>query len=91
MSPEGCDMAHTPLRMARLTSPSSLSLIGRNWPEYLEEARRVLKPHGYLFVAERASRWEEENVEGAVAEHDFDVIRSDQRGKFRYLRAVKGD
>jgi len=86
-------MAHTPLEDALLDAAVfSLSLLmGRNWPEYLEEARRVLKPYGYLFVAERASRWEEENLEGAVAEYGFDVIRSEQRGKFRYLRAVKGD
>ena len=91
MSPEGCDMAHTPLRMARLTSPSSLSLMGRNWPEYLEEARRVLKPYGFLFVAEPAGRWEEEYLGGAITEHGFDVNRSEQRGKFRYVRAVKVD
>ena len=44
-----------------------------------------------LFVAEPAGRWEEEYLGRAIAEHGFDVNRSDQRGKFRYVRAVKVD
>jgi len=63
--------------------------MGRNWTEYLEEAWRVLKPYGYLFVAEPAKRWG--NLGGAVAEHGFDVIRCEQRGEFVYLRAIKAD
>ena len=50
----------------------------------------MLKPYGFLFVAEPASRLEEDLRE-AVAEHGFDVIRSEQRGKFRYVRAAKID
>ena len=85
-----CDMAKTPLEDGSLgAAVFSLSLMGRNWPEYLEEARRVLKPYGFLFVAEPESRWKD--LGGAVAEHGFDVIRSEQRGKFLYVRAVKVD
>ena len=51
----------------------------------------MLKPYGFLFVAEPASRWEKEDLGEAVAEHGFDVIRSEQRGKFRYVRAAKID
>ena len=35
-----------------------LSLMGTNFPDFLREANRVLKPQGKLFVAEVASRFE---------------------------------
>ena len=85
-----CDMAHTPLEDASLDAAVfSLSLMGRNWPDYLEEARRTLKTYGLLFVAETAKRWED--LGGVVGEHGFDVIRCEQRGEFEYLRAIKAD
>jgi hypothetical protein len=52
-----CDMAHTPQKDGVLDAAVfSLSLMGRNWPEYLAEAHRTLKPFGLLFVAEPARR-----------------------------------
>ena len=30
----------------------SLSLMGRNWPEYIAEAKRCLATNGYLLIAE---------------------------------------
>jgi hypothetical protein len=86
-----CDMAHTPLDDGSLGAVVfSLSLLGRNWADYLAEAHRVLKPFGLLFVAEPARRWVEERLEQAVKEHGFNLMFSYQRDNFHYLGAVKG-
>ncbi|PLS85140.1 MAG: hypothetical protein CYG60_14200 [Actinobacteria bacterium] len=86
-----CDMAHAPLEDESLgAAVFSLSLMGRNWPAYLAEAHRTLRPFGLLFVAEPARRWEEGRLEQAVQEHGFEPLPSYQRGDFRYVRAVKG-
>ena len=86
-----CDMAKTPLEDGSLgAAVFSLSLMGRNWPEYLEEARRVLKPYGFLFVAEPEKRWGQEGkLKKAVEEAGFSILDSRQRGAFRYITAVR--
>lgn len=85
-----CDIAHTPLQDESLgAAVFSLSLMGRNWSEYLKEAHRVLRPFGLLFVAEPARRWEEGRLERAVEECGFGMLPAYQRGDFRYIRAVK--
>ncbi|KAG8366904.1 hypothetical protein BUALT_Bualt16G0016400 [Buddleja alternifolia] len=35
-----------------------LSLMGINFPSYLQEANRVLKPRGWLLIAEVKSRFD---------------------------------
>jgi len=87
-----CDMAHTPLEEGSLGAVVfSLSLMGRNWADYLAEAHRVLKPFGLLFVAEPAEkRWVQERLEQAIKEHGFNLMFSYQRDRFQYLGAVKG-
>ncbi|KAL6634044.1 hypothetical protein ACP70R_026715 [Stipagrostis hirtigluma subsp. patula] len=52
-----CDMAHTPLEPSSVdVAIFCLSLMGTNYPSYLEEANRVLKPSGWLVIAEVRSR-----------------------------------
>lgn len=86
-----CDMAHSPLEKESLGAVVfSLSLMGRNWRDYLAEAHRTLQSYGLLFIAEPARRWETGALEKAVEEAGFDLIGSaEQRGDFFYLRAVK--
>ncbi len=53
------DIASVPLEDASLDiGVFSLSLMGTNFPDFLVEANRVLKPGGTLFVAEVVSRFE---------------------------------
>ena len=87
-----CDMAHTPLEDGSLGAVVfSLSLMGRNWADYLAEAHRVLMPFGLLFVAESAEkRWVQERLEQAIKAHGFNLMFSYQRYSFQYLGAVKG-
>lgn len=86
-----CDMAHTPLEDGSLgAAVFSLSLMGRNWRDYLAEAHRTLQPFGLLLIAEPAKRWEEEGkLEGAVEQAGFDLLPSYRRGDFLYVRAVR--
>ncbi|XP_052189260.1 ribosomal RNA-processing protein 8 [Diospyros lotus] len=54
-----CDMSHTPLDTSFIdVAVFCLSLMGTNYPNYLQEAHRVLKPSGWLLIAEVKSRFD---------------------------------
>ncbi|KAK4477365.1 hypothetical protein RD792_016586 [Penstemon davidsonii] len=54
-----CDMSKTPLDSASVdVAVFCLSLMGTNFPSYLQEANRVLKPNGWLLIAEVKSRFD---------------------------------
>ncbi|KAI3452484.1 hypothetical protein Pfo_030236 [Paulownia fortunei] len=54
-----CDMSRTPLVSSSVdVAVFCLSLMGTNFPSYLLEANRVLKPHGWLLIAEVKSRFD---------------------------------
>lgn len=57
-----CDMANTPLLSVSVdVSVFCLSLMGTNFPNFLCEANRVLKPSGWLLIAEVKSRLDPNN------------------------------
>ncbi|KAB2085064.1 hypothetical protein ERO13_A05G355200v2 [Gossypium hirsutum] len=57
-----CDMANTPLRPSSVdVAVFCLSLMGTNYASYLKEACRVLKPSGWLLIAEVKSRFDPNN------------------------------
>ncbi|XP_009799120.1 ribosomal RNA-processing protein 8 [Nicotiana tabacum] len=52
-----CDMSNTPLLSLSVdVAVFCLSLMGTDYPSYIQEARRVLKPRGWLLIAEVKSR-----------------------------------
>ncbi|GMN42599.1 hypothetical protein TIFTF001_011802 [Ficus carica] len=54
-----CDMSNTPLDSESVdVAVFCLSLMGTNFPNYLQEAYRVLKPCGWLLIAEVKSRFD---------------------------------
>ncbi|XP_015576170.1 ribosomal RNA-processing protein 8 isoform X2 [Ricinus communis] len=54
-----CDMSKTPLDASSVdVAVFCLSLMGTNFPRYLQEAHRVLKPSGWLLIAEVKSRFD---------------------------------
>lgn len=56
-----CNMAATPLRAASCdVAVFSLSLMGTDYGSFLEEAHRVLKNNGWLWIAEVRSRFARE-------------------------------
>ncbi|KAH7670596.1 25S rRNA (adenine(645)-N(1))-methyltransferase protein [Dioscorea alata] len=57
-----CDMSHTPLDSSSVdVAVFCLSLMGTNFSSYLQEANRVLKPCGWLLIAEVRSRFDPNN------------------------------
>jgi hypothetical protein len=83
-------MASTPLRDGELgVVVFSLSLMGRNWRDYLTEAHRTLRPFGLVFIAEPARRWEDGALEDALEAAGFDPLHTARRGDFLYLRGIK--
>jgi Hypothetical methyltransferase len=85
-----CDMAHTPLQDGELgAAVFSLSLMGRNWRDYLTEAHRTLRPFGLIFIAEPSRRWKDGALEDALEGAGFDPLRTVRRGDFVYARGVK--
>ncbi|MBA0571923.1 hypothetical protein Golob_002292 [Gossypium lobatum] len=57
-----CDMSNTPLRASSVdVAVFCLSLMGTNYASYLKEACRVLKPSGWLLIAEVKSRFDPNN------------------------------
>jgi hypothetical protein len=85
-----CDMAHIPIEDGSLgAAVFSLSLMGRNFREYLAEAHRVLQPFGLLFVAEPARKWEDPvRLEKAIHDAGFELLPTTRRGDFLYLRGL---
>ncbi|CAA3021650.1 ribosomal RNA-processing 8 [Olea europaea subsp. europaea] len=54
-----CDMSNTPLKTSSIdVAVFCLSLMGINFPNFLKEAHRVLKSHGWLLIAEVKSRFD---------------------------------
>ncbi|XVF14027.1 hypothetical protein REPUB_Repub09cG0021000 [Reevesia pubescens] len=57
-----CDMSKTPLAPSSVdVAVFCLSLMGTNYASYLQEAHRVLKPSGWLLIAEVKSRFDPNN------------------------------
>ncbi|KAG6602415.1 Ribosomal RNA-processing protein 8, partial [Cucurbita argyrosperma subsp. sororia] len=57
-----CDMSKTPLDSSSVdVAVFCLSLMGINYESYLAEAQRVLKPRGWLLIAEVKSRFDPSN------------------------------
>ncbi|XP_023553583.1 ribosomal RNA-processing protein 8-like [Cucurbita pepo subsp. pepo] len=57
-----CDMSNTPLDSSSVdVAVFCLSLMGINYESYLAEAQRVLKPRGWLLIAEVKSRFDPSN------------------------------
>ena len=93
-SVEACDMTRTGLADETLdVAVFSLSLMGLNWADYIKEAHRVLRPGGFIEIAEPASKWEDgklEELRSVMVTAGFQVVGEPKRSQqFVYLKAVK--
>ena len=69
-----------------------LSLLGTNFPEFIVEANRVLKPSGKLFIAEVLSRFED--IEKFSSHHmlhsgGFKLLKINKLKDFFYIMVFK--
>ncbi|XP_023739286.1 ribosomal RNA-processing protein 8 [Lactuca sativa] len=92
-----CDMSNTPLETSSVdVAVFCLSLMGTNFPNYLQEAHRVLKPSGWLLIAEVKSRFDPNNGGAdpdtfceAVCELGFTSVSKDFSNKMFILLYFK--
>jgi superfamily II DNA or RNA helicase len=69
----------------------SLSLMGKNWEDYLKEAARCLSKNGYLFISETTNSLLHrlKNLRQAIEENGFEIYRDDKIGPFTFIEARK--
>ncbi|XBI46957.1 hypothetical protein VPH35_111049 [Triticum aestivum] len=89
-----CDMAHTPLEPSSVdVAIFCLSLMGTNFPSYLQEANRVLKPSGWLLIAEVRSRLDPDTggadpdkFSEAISQLGFSLISKNYRDWVQHMK-----
>lgn len=70
----------------------SLSLMGRNYVDYLVEARRCLKLDGHLWIAEPTSRIHDiELFKELLNRLGFDIRDVSVKSKFTFIKALKSE
>ena len=59
-----CDVSNVPLDDNTLNCAIfSLSLMGHNYLDYIREAYRTVRPYGFIFVCEPATKWKDRENE----------------------------
>jgi EAL domain-containing protein (putative c-di-GMP-specific phosphodiesterase class I) len=88
-----CDIAEVPLEDEVLdVAIFSLSLMGKNFSDYLREAYRTLRLDGQLHIVESTSRFNnlDQFVKGLKA-LGFDVVQIKEMWKFTHIRALRSE
>ena len=68
----------------------SLSLIGKNWQDYLKEASRCLNDNGLLFVSETTqSSSRLESIRDEIKKLGFKIYKDNEVGDFTFIEAKK--
>lgn len=67
----------------------SLSLMGRNWIDYIVEAKRCLAINGYLLIAEttKSMKGRLSNLRDIITGQGFEVYTYEERGDFTFIEA----
>jgi hypothetical protein len=87
-----CDISNTPLDNETLdVAIFSLSLMGLNYADYLQEAHRSLKGGGSLLIAETISRWTDKLPEllQVISNSGFTIVKQQESDRFLYINATK--
>ncbi len=88
-----CDISKVPLLNEELdVAVFNLSLMGKNYADYLIEAKRTLKLDGQLLIyeVESQSKGIDELVRN-IESLGFDIIENYINWKFRFIRAIKSE
>ena len=87
-----CDISNLPLETDKVdVAVFSLSLMGTNHADYIREAHRILKPMGFIFIAEPQAKWEgkQDELERMMVETGFSRPAVWRSGNFLYLKSEK--
>lgn len=86
-----CDMKKVQLADEALdVAIFSLSLMGKNWQEYITEAKRCLVTNGILVIAETTKsliKGRLSNLRQIVKEQGFEIYSDEKRGDFTFIEA----
>ena len=88
-----CDMASVPLEDDVLdVAIFSLSLMGKNFADYLLEAQRTLRLDGQLHIIESSSRFSDrDQFLKSLEDLGFDILQVKDMWKFTHIRALKSE
>ena len=90
-----CDMKSVPLLGGSLDVVIfSLSLMGKNWVDYIIEARRCLWRKGTLLIAETTNALTDgrlDNLRNVLLDHGFEMVKEEQQDVFTFIEAKKID
>jgi hypothetical protein len=90
-----CDMRSVPLPDGSLdVVVFSLSLMGRNWVDYIIEARRCLWKSGTLLIVETTKALAEgrlSNIRNVLRNQGFEIVKEENVDIFTFIEAKKTD
>ncbi|MDC1060996.1 helicase-related protein [Flavobacteriaceae bacterium] len=87
-----CDISNIPLENNTVDAVVfSLSLMGSNSEEYLQEGFRILKPYGTLFIAEPKTKYENktESFRESLEKIGFKIMETKTTRRFLYIQGIK--
>jgi len=84
-----CDLKSIPLTDKIDIAVFSLSLMGKNWPDYIKEAKRCLHTNGYLFIAETTNsiKGRLSKLKEVLEKQGFDIYNEEEKGDFTFIEA----
>jgi len=85
-----CNMKSVPLPDEAIDiAVFSLSLMGKNWIEYISEAKRCLAPYGYILIAEttKSMKGRLSKLKSVIEQCEFDIYNVEERGDFTFIEA----
>ena len=67
----------------------SLSLMGRNWIDYIIEAKRCLATNGYMLIVEttKSMKGRLSNLRDVITGQGFEIYTEEERGDFTFIEA----
>ena len=88
-----CDMKSVPVPDGSFdVIVFSLSLMSKNWVDYILEARRCLWKGGSLLIAETANALAEgrlSDLRNVLKDHGFEILKEEERDIFTFIEAIK--
>jgi 16S rRNA G1207 methylase RsmC len=63
--------------------------MGKNWADYITEAKRCLATNGYLLIVEttKSMRGRLSNIRDIIKQQGFEIYEDEERGDFTFIEA----